>query len=225
MPSPNAFVDRLLSSWRPQLQAPVGGIVTNVLRQGVTRYILPAGRFLIGPICWRPVSLRPRARSHFQEIARCLTSTCPTPWTERLARIPPKSPAVASSSAASTDLRSRIPGTQADLAVFRAGLGAPAEKWRGSFENIEDVFLWPRSRPARVALWMRCAEDGRGKRTSCGPRSFEDFEDGFPRLLVRARPGGVLRILRMRLRRVPSLKAGTLKGGWSSYEGRPHSED
>jgi hypothetical protein len=31
--------------------------------------------------------------------------------------------------------------------------------------------------------------------------------------------------LRMRLRRVPSLKAGTLKGGWSSYEGRPHSED
>jgi hypothetical protein len=48
------------------------------------------------------------------------------------------------------------------------------------------------------------------------PTSFEDFEDDFLSLLVSARPERVLRILRMRLRRVPPLKAGAHKGAGSS---------
>jgi hypothetical protein len=59
---------------------------------------------------------------------------------------------------------------------------------------------------------VKCAGISLGIRLPVEPGSFEDFEDDFPSLLVRAQPGGVLRILRMRLRRVPSLKAGTHKG-------------
>jgi hypothetical protein len=60
---------------------------------------------------------------------------------------------------------------------------------------------------------VKCAGNSSGRGLPVEPGSFEDFEDDFPRLLVRARPGGVLRILRMRLRWVPSRRAGTSEEG------------
>ena len=42
-----------------------------------------------------------------------------------------------------------IPGTQVDLARARPGHPQGAGRW--SFENIEDVFAWPRSCSADVA--------------------------------------------------------------------------
>jgi hypothetical protein len=67
----------------------------------------------------------------------------------------------------------------------------------------------------RIGWGVKCAGNSSGMGLRGGPGSFEDFEDDFPSLLVRARPRGILRILRMRLRLVSSTKAGTHKGAGS----------